>query len=198
MADGIRIRTLLSPGVPRGLRAEMFKHQQDLDVVAQDLQAARDMVEAGDLQGATADRLFDAMTDNTDNAKTLVEAVKALGALADALTSTGLWFDNLVDAAVAEHLEVTEDEIVAPADPTNPAYDAQVEAYSQFCEESYEIYEKERKAYENFESACQGIAGPLAWLAGEVLPDWSLSGIGKFVGLLENVNTAVLWGAIRA
>ena len=202
MADGIRIRTLLSPGVPRGLRAEMFKHQQDLDAVAQDLQAARDMVEAGDLQGATADRLFDAMTDNTDNAKTLVEAVKALvealGALADALTSTGLWFDNLADAAVAEHLEVTEDEIVAPADPTNPAYDAQVEAYSQFCEESYEIYEKERKAYEDFESACQGIAGPLAWLAGEVLPDWSLSGIGKFVGLLENVNTAVLWGAIRA
>ena len=51
MADGIRIRTLLSPGVPRGLRAEMFKHQQDLDAVAQDLQAARDMVEAGDLQG---------------------------------------------------------------------------------------------------------------------------------------------------
>lgn len=202
MADGIRIRTLLSPGVPRGLRAEMFKHQQDLDVVAQDLQAARDMVEAGDLQGATADRLFDAMTDNTDNAKRLVEAVKALvealGALADALTSTGLWFDNLADAAVAEHLEVTEDEIVAPADPTNPAYDAQVEAYSQFCEESYEIYEKERKAYEDFESACQDIAGPLAWLAGEVLPDWSLSGIGKFVGLLENVNTAVLWGAIRA
>lgn len=202
MADGIRIRTLLSPGVPRGLRAEMFKHQQDLDAVAQDLQTARDMVEAGDLQGATADRLFDAMTDNTDNAKTLVEAVKALvealGALADALTSTGLWFDNLADAAVAEHLEVTEDEIVAPADPTNPAYDAQVEAYSQFCEESYEIYEKERKAYEDFESACQGITGPLAWLAGEVLPDWSLSGIGKFVGLLENVNTAVLWGAIRA
>lgn len=202
MADGIRIRTLLSPGVPRGLRAEMFKHQQDLDAVAQDLQAARDMVEAGDLQGATADRLFDAMTDNTDNAKTLVEAVKALvealGALADALTSTGLWFDNLADAAVAEHLEVTEDEIVAPADPTNPAYDAQVEAYSQFCGESYEIYEKERKAYEDFESACQGITGPLAWLAGEVLPDWSLSGIGKFVGLLENVNTAVLWGAIRA
>ena len=202
MADGIRIRTLLSPGVPRGLRAEMFKHQQDLDAVAQDLQAARDMVEAGDLQGATADRLFDAMTDTTDNAKTLVEAVKALvealGALADALTSTGLWFDNLADAAVAEHLEVTEDEIVAPADPTNPAYDAQVEAYSQFCEESYEIYEKERKAYEDFESACQDIAGPLAWLAGEVLPDWSLSGIGKFVGLLENVNTAVLWGAIRA
>ena len=201
MADGIRIRTLLSPGVPRGLRAEMFKHQQDLDAVAQDLQAARDMVEAGDLQGATADRLFDAMTDNTDNAKTLVEAVKslveALGALADALTSTGLWFDNLADAAVAEHLEVTEDEIV-PADPTNPAYDAQVEAYSQFCEESYEIYEKERKAYEDFESACQDIAGPLAWLAGEVLPDWSLSGIGKFVGLLENVNTAALWGAIRA
>ena len=160
------------------------------------------MVEAGDLQGATADRLFDAMTDNTDNAKTLVEAVKALvealGALADALTSTSLWFDNLADAAVAEHLEVTEDEIIAPADPTNPAYDAQVEAYSQFCEESYEIYEKERKAYEDFESACQGIAGPLAWLAGEVLPDWSLSGIGKFVGLLENVNTAVLWGAIRA
>ena len=202
MADGIRIRTLMSPGVPRGLRAEMFKHQQDLDAVAQDLQTARDMVEAGDLQGATADRLFDAMTDNTDNAKTLVEAVKslveALGALADALTSTGLWFDNLADAAVAEHLEVTEDEIIAPADPTNPAYDAQVEAYSQFCEESYEIYEKERKAYEDFESACQGIAGPLAWLAGEVLPDWSLSGIGKFVGLLENVNTAVLWGAIRA
>ena len=180
----------------------MFKHQQDLDVVAQDLQAARDMVEAGDLQGATADRLFDAMTDNTDNAKRLVEAVKALvealGALADALTSTGLWFDNLADAAVAEHLEVTEDEIVAPADPTNPAYDAQVEAYSQFCGESYEIYEKERKAYEDFESACQDIAGPLAWLAGEVLPDWSLSGIGKFVGLLENVNTAALWGAIRA
>ena len=202
MADGIRIRTLLSPGVPRGLRAEMFKHQQDLDAVAQDLQTARDMVEAGDLQGATADRLFDAMTDNTDNAKTLVEAVKALvealGALADALTSTGLWFDNLADAAVAEHLEVTEDEIVAPADPTNPAYDAQVEAYSQFCGESYEIYEKERKAYEDFESACQDIAGPLAWLAGEVLPDWSLSGIGKFVGLLENVNTAALWGAIRA
>ena len=202
MADGIRIRTLLSPGIPRGLRAEMFKHQQDLDAVAQDLQAARDMVEAGDLQGATADRLFDAMTDNTDNAKTLVEAVKALvealGALADALTSTGLWFDNLADAAVAEHLEVTENEIVAPADPTNPAYDAQVEAYSQFCEESYEIYEKERKAYEDFESACQDIAGPLAWLAGEVLPDWSLSGIGKFVGLLDNVNTAVLWGAIRA
>ena len=202
MADGIRIRTLLSPGVPRGLRAEMFKHQQDLDAVAQDLQAARDMVEAGDLQGATADRLFDAMTDNTDNAKTLVEAVKALvealGALADALTSTGLWFDNLADAAVAEHFEVTEDAIVAPPDPTNPAYDAQVEAYSQFCEESYEIYEKERKAYEDFESACQDIAGPLAWLAGEVLPDWSLSGIGKFVGLLENVNTAVLWGAIRA
>ena len=202
MADGIRIRTLMSPGVPRGLRAEMFKHQQDLDVVAQDLQAARDMVEAGDLQGATADRLFDAMTDNTDNAKRLVEAVKALvealGALADALTSTGLWFDNLADAAVAEHLEVTEDEIVAPADPTNPAYDAQVEAYSQFCGESYEIYEKERKAYEDFESACQDIAGPLAWLAGEVLPDWSLSGIGKFVGLLENVNTAALWGAIRA
>lgn len=202
MADGIRIRTLLSPGVPRGLRAEMFKHQQDLDAVAQDLQAARDMVEAGDLQGATADRLFDAMTDNTDNAKRLMDAAKALvealGALADALTSTGLWFDNLADAAVAEHLEVTEDEIVAPADPTNPAYDAQVEAYSQFCGESYEIYEKERKAYEDFESACQGITGPLAWLAGEVLPDWSLSGIGKFVGLLENVNTAVLWGAIRA
>lgn len=202
MADGIRIRTLLSPGVPRGLRAEMFKHQQDLDAVAQDLQAARDMVEAGDLQGATADRLFDAMTDNTDNAKRLMGAVKALvealGALADALTSTGLWFDNLADAAVAEHLEVTEDEIVAPADPTNPAYDAQVEAYSQFCEESYEIYEKERNAYEDFESACQDIAGPLAWLAGEVLPDWSLSGIGKFVGLLDNVNTAVLWGAIRA
>ena len=202
MADGIRIRTLLSPGVPRGLRAEMFTHQQDLDAVAQDLQTARDMVEAGDLQGATADRLFDAMTDNTDNAKTLVEAVKALvealGALADALTSTGLWFDNLADAAVAEHLEVTEDEIIAPADPTNPAYDAQVEAYSQFCEESYEIYEKERKAYEDFESACQNIAGPLAWVAGEVVPDWSLSGIGKFVGLLENVNTAALWGAIRA
>ena len=202
MADGIRIRTLLSPGVPRGLRAEMFKHQQDLDAVAQDLQAARDMVEAGDLQGATADRLFDAMTDNTDNAKRLMGAVKALvealGALADALTSTGLWFDNLADAAVAEHLEVTEDEIVAPADPTNPAYDAQVEAYSQFCEESYEIYEKERNAYEDFESSCQDIAGPLAWLAGEVLPDWSLSGIGKFVGLLDNVNTAVLWGAIRA
>lgn len=202
MADGIRIRTLLSPGVPRGLRAEMFKHQQNLDAVAQDLQTARDMVEAGDLQGATADRLFDAMTDNTDNAKTLVEAVKslveALGALADALTSTGLWFDNLADAAVAEHLEVTEDEIIVPADPTNPAYDAQVEAYSQFCGESYEIYEKERKAYEDFESACQDIAGPLAWLAGEVLPDWSLSGIGKFVGLLENVNTAALWGAIRA
>lgn len=202
MADGIRIRTLLSPGVPRGLRAEMFKHQQDLDAVAQDLQAARDMVEAGDLQGATADRLFDAMTDNTDNAKRLMGAVKALvealGALADALTSTGLWFDNLADAAVAEHLEVTEDEIVAPADPTNPAYDAQVEAYSQFCEESYEIYEKERNAYEDFELACQDIAGPLAWLAGEVLPDWSLSGIGKFVGLLDNVNTAVLWGAIRA
>ena len=202
MADGIRIRTLLSPGVPRGLRAEMFKHQQDLDAVGQDLQAARDMVEAGDLQGATADRLFDAMTDNTDNAKRLMGAVKALvealGALADALTSTGLWFDNLADAAVAEHLEVTEDEIVAPADPTNPAYDAQVEAYSQFCEESYEIYEKERNAYEDFESACQDIAGPLAWLAGEVLPDWSLSGIGKFVGLLDNVNTAVLWGAIRA
>jgi len=141
----------------------MFKHQQDLDAVAQDLQAARDMVEAGDLQGATADRLFDAMTDNTDNAKTLADAVKALvealGALADALTSTGLWFDNLADAAVAEHLEVTEDEIVAPADPTNPAYDAQVEACSQFCEESYEIYEKERKAYEDFESACQDIAG---------------------------------------
>ena len=73
-----------------------------------------------------------------------------------------------------------------------------MEAYSQFCEESYEIYEKERKAYEDFESACQDIAGPLAWLAGEVLPDWSLSGIGKFVGLLDNVNTAVLWGAIRA
>lgn len=202
MADGIRIRTLLSPGVPRGLRAEMFKHQQDLDAVAQDLQTARDMVEAGDLQGATADRLFDAMSDNTDNAKTLVEAVKslveALGALADALTSTGLWFDNLADAAVAEHLEVTEDEIVAPADPTNPAYDAQVEAYSQFCGESYEIYEKERKAYEDFESACRGIAGPLAWIAGEVVPDWSLSGIGKFVGLLDNVNTAVLWGAIKA
>ena len=202
MADGIRIRTLLSPGVPRGLRAEMFKHQQDLDAVAQDLQAARDMVEAGDLQGATADRLFDAMTDNTDNAKRLMDAVKALvealGALADALTSTGLWFDNLADAAVAEHLEVTEDEIVAPADPTNPAYDAQVEAYSQFCGESYEIYEKERKAYEDFESACQDIAGPLAWLAGEVVPDWSLSGIGKFVGLLDNVNTAALWGAIRA
>ena len=202
MADGIRIRTLMSPGVPRGLRAEMFTHQQDLDAVAQDLQAARDMVEAGDLQGATADRLFDAMTDNTDNAKTLVEAVKALvealGALADALTSTGLWFDNLADAAVAEHLEVTEDEIIAPADPTNPAYDAQVEVYSQFCEESYEIYEKERKAYEDFESACQNIAGPLAWVAGEVVPDWSLSGIGKFVGLLDNVNTAALWGAIRA
>lgn len=202
MADGIRIRTLLSPGVPRGLRAEMFKHQQDLDAVAQDLQTARDMVEAGDLQGTTADRLFDAMTDNTDNAKRLMEAVKALvealGALADALTSTGLWFDNLADAAVAEHLEVTEDEIVAPADPTNPAYDAQVEAYSQFCGESYEIYEKERKAYEDFESACQDIAGPLAWIAGEVVPDWSLSGIGKFVGLLDNVNTAVLWGAIKA
>ena len=202
MADGIRIRTLLSPGVPRGLRAEMFKHQQDLDAVAQDLQAARDMVEAGDLQGATADRLFDAMTDNTDNAKRLMGAVKALvealGALADALTSTGLWFDNLADAAVAEHLEVTEDEIVAPADPTNPAYDAQVEAYSQFCEESYEIYEKERNADEDCEAACQDIAGPLAWRAGEVLPDWSLSGIGKFVGLLDNVNTAVLWGAIRA
>ena len=201
MADGIRIRTLLSPGVPRGLRAEMFKHQQDLDAVAQDLQAARDMVETGDLQGATADRLFDAMTDNTDNAKRLMGAVKALvealGTLADALTSTGLWFDNLADAAVAEHLEVTEDEIIAPADPTNPAYDAQVEAYSQFCEESYEIYEKERNAYEDFESACQDIAGPLAWLAEEVLPDWSLSGIGKFVGLLDNVNTAVLWGAIR-
>lgn len=202
MADGIRIRTLLSPGVPRGLRAEMFKHQQDLDAVAQDLQAARDMVEAGDLQGTTADRLFDAMTDNTDNAKRLMEAVEslveALGALADALTSTGLWFDNLADAAVAEHLEVTEDEIVAPADPTNPAYDAQVDAYSQFCGESYEIYEKERKAYEDFESACQDIAGPLAWIAGEVVPDWSLSGIGKFVGLLDNVNTAVLWGAIKA
>ncbi|EJF46456.1 hypothetical protein HMPREF1317_2251, partial [Schaalia georgiae F0490] len=56
----------------------------------------------------------------------------------------------------------------------------------------------ERKAYEDFESACQDIAGPLAWIAGEVVPDWSLSGIGKFVGLLDNVNTAVLWGAIKA
>ena len=203
MADGIRIRTLLSPGVPRGLRAEMFKHQQDLDAVAQDLQAARDMVEAGDLQGATADRLFDAMTDNTDTAKRLMDAVKALvealGALADALTSTGLWFDNLADAAVAEHLERSpRTRSRPPPTPRTPAYDAQVEAYSQFCEESYEIYEKERKAYEDFESACQDIAGPLAWLAGEVLPDWPLSGIGKFVGLLDNVNTAVLWGAIRA
>lgn len=200
MADGIRIRTLLSPGVPRGLRAEMFKHQQDLDAVAQDLQAARDMVEAGDLQGATADRLFDAMTDNTDNAKTLVEAVKALvealGALADALTSTGLWFDNLADAAVAEHLEVTEDEIVAPADPTNPAYDAQVEAYSQFCEESYEIYEKERKAYEDFESACQGIAGPLAWVAGQVLPNGSWRDIPKWHGLIDNTTSVIMWGAV--
>ena len=200
MADGIRIRTLLSPGVPRGLRAEMFKHQQDLDAVAQDLQAARDMVEAGDLQGATADRLFDAMTDNTDNAKTLVEAVKslveALGALADALTSTGLWFDNLADAAVAEHLEVTEDEIVAPADPTNPAYDAQVEAYSQFCEESYEIYEKERKAYEDFESACQGIAGPLAWVAGQVLPNGSWGDISKWHGLIDNTTSVIMWGAV--
>lgn len=200
MADGIRIRTLLSPGVPRGLRAEMFKHQQDLDAVAQDLQAARDMVEAGDLQGATADRLFDAMTDNTDNAKALVEAVKALvealGALADALTSTGLWFDNLADAAVAEHLEVTEDEIVAPADPTNPAYDAQVEAYSQFCEESYEIYEKERKAYEDFESACQGIAGPLAWVAGQVLPNGSWRDIPKWHGLIDNTTSVIMWGAV--
>ena len=200
MADGIRIRTLLSPGVPRGLRAEMFKHQQDLDAVAQDLQTARDMVEAGDLQGATADRLFDAMTDNTDNAKTLVEAVKALvealGALADALTSTGLWFDNLADAAVAEHLEVTEDEIVAPADPTNPAYDAQVEAYSQFCEESYEIYEKERKAYEDFESACQGIAGPLAWVAGQVLPNGSWGDIPKWHGLIDNTTSVIMWGAV--
>jgi len=200
MADGIRIRTLLSPGVPRGLRAEMFKHQQDLDAVAQDLQAARDMVEAGDLQGATADRLFDAMTDNTDNAKTLVEAVKslveALGALADALTSTGLWFDNLADAAVAEHLEVTEDEIIAPADPTNPAYDAQVEAYSQFCEESYEIYEKERKAYEDFESACQGIAGPLAWMAGQVLPNGSWRDIPKWHGLIDNTTSVIMWGAV--
>lgn len=200
MADGIRIRTLMSPGVPRGLRAEMFKHQQDLDAVAQDLQTARDMVEAGDLQGATADRLFDAMTDNTDNAKTLVEAVKALvealGALADALTSTGLWFDNLADAAVAEHLEVTEDEIVAPADPTNPAYDAQVEAYSQFCEESYEIYEKERKAYEDFESACQGIAGPLAWVAGQVLPNGSWGDIPKWHGLIDNTTSVIMWGAV--
>ena len=200
MADGIRIRTLMSPGVPRGLRAEMFKHQQDLDTVAQDLQTARDMVEAGDLQGATADRLFDAMTDNTDNAKTLVEAVKALvealGALADALTSTGLWFDNLADAAVAEHLEVTEDEIVAPADPTNPAYDAQVEAYSQFCEESYEIYEKERKAYEDFESACQGIAGPLAWVAGQVLPNGSWGDIPKWHGLIDNTTSVIMWGAV--
>ena len=200
MADGIRIRTLLSPGVPRGLRAEMFKHQQDLDAVAQDLQAARDMVEAGDLQGATADRLFDAMTDNTDNAKTLAEAVKALvealGALADALTSTGLWFDNLADAAVAEHLEVTEDEIVAPADPTNPAYDAQVEAYSQFCEESYEIYEKERKAYEDFESACQGIAGPLSWMAGQVLPNGSWRDIPKWHGLIDNTTSVIMWGAV--
>ena len=200
MADGIRIRTLMSPGVPRGLRAEMFKHQQDLDAVAQDLQTARDMVEAGDLQGATADRLFDAMTDNTDNAKTLVEAVKALvealGALADALTSTGLWFDNLADAAVAEHLEVTEDEIVAPADPTNPAYDAQVEAYSQFCEESYEIYEKERKAYEDFESACQGIAGSLAWVAGQVLPNGSWGDIPKWHGLIDNTTSVIMWGAV--
>ena len=201
MADGIRIRTLLSPGVPRGLRAEMFKHQQDLDAVAQDLQTARDMVEAGDLQGATADRLFDAMTDNTDNAKTLVEAVKALvealGALADALTSTGLWFDNLADAAVAEHLEVTEDEIVAPADPTNPAYDAQVEAYSQFCGESYEIYEKERKAYEDFESACQGITGPLAWVAGQVLPNGSWGDIPKWHGLIDNTTSVIMWGAVH-
>ena len=56
MADGIRIRTLLSPGVPRGLRAEMFKHQQDLDAVAQDLQAARDMVEAGLVDWVGLDR----------------------------------------------------------------------------------------------------------------------------------------------
>lgn len=200
MADGIRIRTLLSPGVPRGLRAEMFKHQQDLDAVAQDLQAARDMVEAGDLQGATADRLFDAMSDNTDNAKTLAEAVKALvealGALADALTSTGLWFDNLANAAVADHLEVTEDEIVAPTDPTNPAYDAQVEAYSQFCEESYEIYEKERTAYEDFESACQDIAGPLAWVAGQILPNGSWRDIPKWHGLIDNTTSVIMWGAV--
>ena len=200
MADGIRIRTLLSPGVPRGLRAEMFKHQQDLDAVAQDLQTARDMVEAGDLQGTTADRLFDAMSDNTDNAKTLVKAVEslveALGTLADALTSTGLWFDNLADAAVAEHLEVTEDEIVAPADPTNPAYDAQVDAYSQFCEESYEIYEKERKAYEDFESACQKIAGPLAWIAGQLLPNGSWGDVPKWHGLIDNTTSVIMWGAV--
>lgn len=159
------------------------------------------MVEAGDLQGATADRLFDAMTDNTDNAKRLMDAVKALvealGALADALTSTGLWFDNLADAAVAEHLEVTEDEIVAPADPTNPAYDAQVEAYSQFCGESYEIYEKERKAYEDFESACQGITGPLAWVAGQVLPNGSWGDIPKWHGLIDNTTSVIMWGAVH-
>ena len=158
------------------------------------------MVEAGDLQRATADHLFDAMTDNTDNAKTLVEAVKSLveapGALADALTSTGLWFDNLADAAVAEHLEVTENEIVAPADPTNPAYDAQVEAYSQFCEESYEIYEKERNAYEDFGSACQDIAGPLAWVAGQVLPNGSWRDIPKWHGLIDNTTSVIMWGAV--
>ena len=202
MADGIRIRTLLSPGVPRGLRAEMFKHQQDLDAVAQDLQAARDMVEAGDLQGATADRLFDAMTDNTDNAKRLMDAVKALvealGALADALTSTGLWFDNLADAAVAEHLERSpRTRSRPPPTPRTPAYDAQVEAYSQFCEESYEIYEKERKAYEDFESACQGITGPLAWVAGQVLPNGSWGDIPKWHGLIDNTTSVIMWGAVH-
>lgn len=155
----------------------------------------------GTCRGATADRLFDAMTDNTDNAKRLMDAVKALvealGALADALTSTGLWFDNLADAAVAEHLEVTEDEIVAPADPTNPAYDAQVEAYSQFCGESYEIYEKERKAYEDFESACQGITGPLAWMAGPVLPNGSWGDISKWHGLIDNTTSVIMWGAVH-
>ena len=151
----------------------------------------------GTCRGATADRLFDAMTDNTDNAKSLMDAVKALVEALDALTSTGLWFDNLADAAVAEHLEVTEDEIVAPADPTNPAYDAQVEAYSQFCGESYEIYEKERKAYEDFESACQGITGPLAWMAGQVLPNGSWGDISKWHGLIDNTTSVIMWGAVH-